>query len=59
VKASPQYEIRYSRARASRGLKPFGVFQQIDDVLWRAVSDHDTREEAEKALATLPSERPV
>lgn len=48
--ATPKYEILFSRARAHRGLKPWGVFEVVDSTFSRGISQHDTRAEAVAAL---------
>lgn len=50
------YTIRYSKVRDQRGLKPWAVFEQIEEGFARAVSDHQTEDEAKAAKAALEKE---
>jgi hypothetical protein len=47
------YEIHYSRPRANRGLKAWGIFEIVSPSFSRGIAAYETHAEAEEALARL------
>ncbi len=47
------YEIHYSRPRANRGLKAWGIFEIVSPTFSRGIAAYHTHAKAEEALARL------
>lgn len=48
-----KYMIKHCPVRQSKGLQSWGVFEIVDASFSRGISQHDTKEEAEAAMAVL------
>lgn len=51
------YSIRHDPVREKRGLKSWGVFEQVSEDFVRGISQHNTMQEALAAKARLEKAR--
>lgn len=51
------YTIRHDPAREKKGLKSWGVFEQVSADFQRGISQHNTMQEALQAKAALDAQQ--